>query len=105
MMVYRCPGAHFGPNGTTYDAIGVNDDAEFKEAKRDGWHDSLVVAAYVYLSEYEDQQNDDGAEENQFEAAPTRAELEHKAGELGIKFDGRTTDRKLLEKIDEALRG
>ena len=38
-------------------------------------------------------------------APPTREELEEKANELGIKFDGRTTDRKLLEKIEEALRG
>ena len=38
-------------------------------------------------------------------APPSREELEQKANELGIKFDGRTTDRKLLEKIEEVMRG
>jgi len=38
-------------------------------------------------------------------AAPTRAELEQKATELGIKFDGRTGDKTLLKRIEEALSG
>jgi hypothetical protein len=37
-------------------------------------------------------------------APPTRPELETKAKELGISFDGRTTDRKLGERIAEALK-
>jgi hypothetical protein len=32
-----------------------------------------------------------------------RAELEKQAGELGVKFDGRTTDALLQSRIDEAL--
>jgi hypothetical protein len=36
-------------------------------------------------------------------SAPTRAELEIMATELGIKFDGRTTDKRLSDKIDQAL--
>lgn len=39
------------------------------------------------------------------DAPVTRAELEEKATELGIKFDGRTTDAKLAERIEEALKG
>jgi len=35
----------------------------------------------------------------------TRAELEQKATELGLTFDGRTSDRKLLAKIEAALKG
>jgi hypothetical protein len=34
---------------------------------------------------------------------PTRAELETKAKELGIKFDGRTKDKKLGQLIQEKL--
>lgn len=34
---------------------------------------------------------------------PTRAELETKATELGLKFDGRTTDAKLGKMIAESL--
>ena len=37
------------------------------------------------------------------DAAPTRAEMEIKARELGIKFDGRTGDKSLLAKIEAAL--
>ena len=38
-------------------------------------------------------------------AAPTRAELEAKATELGIRFDGRTKDKKLKKLIQDALTG
>jgi hypothetical protein len=34
--------------------------------------------------------------------APTRADLEATAKALGIKFDGRTADATLINKIDEA---
>jgi hypothetical protein len=37
------------------------------------------------------------------EAPPTRAELEAKATELGIKFDGRTGDKKLGQLIQDRL--
>lgn len=33
----------------------------------------------------------------------TRAEMEAKAAELGLKFDGRTTDRVLLQRIQEVI--
>lgn len=99
-LVYRCPGAHFGPSGTTYDFAGVQDDEQLREMLAQGWHESLIKAATVYAAG-EDEQN----EEHQYDAAPTRSELEQKASELGIKFDGRTSDRKLLEKIEEVLGG
>ena len=37
------------------------------------------------------------------DAPPTRAELETKAAELGLKFDGRTSDKKLEKMITESL--
>ena len=37
-------------------------------------------------------------------AAPTRDELTTKAKELGVKFNARTSDETLLERIDEALK-
>lgn len=37
------------------------------------------------------------------DAMPTREELEIKATELGLKFDGRTSDKKLTKLIAEAL--
>ena len=39
------------------------------------------------------------------DAPPTRDELEAKARELGVKFDGRTSDKTLLSKIEAALAG
>lgn len=38
------------------------------------------------------------------DAPPTRTELERKATELGIAFDGRTTDAKLGAKIADAIK-
>ena len=114
-LVYRCPGAHFGPNGTTYDSLGVKDDAQLAAALVDGWADSIVKAVEIYFGESNESvagsvPNVDasGAEkinDGDENSPPTREELEEKANELGIKFDGRTTDRKLLEKIEEVLRG
>lgn len=37
-------------------------------------------------------------------APPTRDEIEVKAKELGLKFDGRTSDAKLLKLIDAAVK-
>jgi hypothetical protein len=37
--------------------------------------------------------------------APTRSELEAKATELGIRFDGRTKDKKLGQLIQDRLTG
>lgn len=39
------------------------------------------------------------------DAPPTRDELERKAAELKIKFDGRTSDKKLSAAIEAALKG
>jgi hypothetical protein len=39
------------------------------------------------------------------ESAPTRDEMAIKARELGIKFDGRTSDKKLSSLIETALGG
>lgn len=122
-FVYRCPGAHFGPDGTTYDSLGVNNDEQLRAALADGWAESLVKAASIYLhpvkfdepvgnvvSDVDASGTEEISEVGQNDASdetapPTREELEQKANELGIKFDGRTTDRKLLEKIEEVLRG
>ena len=48
-LVYRCPGANFGPDGTTYNALGVEDDAQLCAALEKGWSKSLVEAVSTYL--------------------------------------------------------
>lgn len=57
----------------------------------------LICSAYKPVT---DEDADDPEEDN---SEPTRAELEAKAKELEIAFDGRTTDRILAEKIAAAL--
>lgn len=57
----------------------------------------LICSAYKPVT---DEDVDDSGEDN---SEPTRAELEAKAKELEIAFDGRTTDRILAEKIAAAL--
>jgi uncharacterized protein (DUF1697 family) len=44
-------------------------------------------------------------DESIIESAPTRDEMAIKARELGIKFDGRTSDKKLSTLIETALGG
>jgi len=114
-LVYRCPGAHFGPDGATYDSISVQNATQLAAALADGWAETLVKAVELYFGKFNESVADsvpnidapDAAEISEVDesAPPTREELEEKANEIGIKFDGRTTDRKLQEKIEEALRG
>lgn len=87
-LVYRNGGPHQRPNGS-FDYKLVSTEAERAAAIDDGWFDSLPEAI--------------NGEQAIDEGAPTRAELEAKATELDIKFDGRTTDRKLSAAIEAAL--
>ena len=47
----------------------------------------------------------DAAEAPSDNAPPTRAELEQQATLLGIRFGVRTTDERLLDRINEAMKG
>jgi hypothetical protein len=93
-IVYRVPGLHFGPEGKTYDYKGVQSEAELQDAIANGWHVTMLDALHPpVVEEIADNQ------------PPTRAELEEKAKELGIRFDGRTSDAKLAANIEAALNG
>lgn len=59
----------------------------------------LICHEYAKPAEEEDLANG-GDDDN---SPPTREELEAKAKELGINFDGRTTDKSLAEKIEHVL--
>lgn len=100
IFVYRCPGAHFGPSGTTYDSANADDIQELEKLLRQGWSESMIDAVDKFLnsSKYIDDFNK--SDDN---APVTRQELELKASELGIKFDGRTTDALLFKRIQEAI--
>lgn len=90
-MVYKCPGHHFGPSGSTYDWLQVTDQESLNLALSKGYFESLSEAVAGKANIPAD------------DTAPTRAELEQKAKELAIHFDGRTGDAKLAKLIAEAL--
>lgn len=105
-LVYRCPG-NCQRKGGTYAWHPVKDEAQLDAALADGWFVTLPEA----IQAHDLPQNPNGkpvAEATKpvvaEDAPPTRAELEQKAAELGIKFDGRTSDRKLAAVIEEALK-
>lgn len=69
------------------DESRVVQEADFARVKSDGWFLTMEEAANPPVSD----------------EPPTRDELEEKARELGIKFDGRTTDKKLAALIAEKV--
>lgn len=65
----------------------VHTDAELQESLAEGWHLDQCAAQDALRAP----------------AAPSaRAELEAKAKALGVKFDGRTSDKKLAAQIEAA---
>lgn len=99
-ILYKVPGPHSGP-GFTYDYAGASDQAAYDALKAQGWHDSLPEA--VSPPVVEPAAPEVASPEPADDAPPTRAELEAKANELGVKFDGRTSDALLLTRINAAL--
>jgi hypothetical protein len=92
-MVYQCPGPYSRAGGT-YNTKGVNSKAEHEAARKEGWFDTMPEAI-AGKSAVVDVPADN--------KPPTRAELEHKAKELNIKFDKKVTDKDLADKITAAL--
>lgn len=95
-IVYRTPGTHHCTGGT-YDYRGAASAQDLDQLLESGWFMTLpeAIAGKHDESRF-------GADEPA-SGAPTREELEAKAAELGIKFDGRTTDKGLGEKIEFVL--
>ena len=93
-LVYKVPGKYVRPHGT-YDFEGVNNAEELQAKLKEGW--------FCSLSEAIKPENKQEVAEEDDTTPPTRQELEEKATELGIKFDGRFSDKKIAQLIDEAL--
>jgi hypothetical protein len=87
-MLYRA-GAGTFVDGVECAALVVHSEAEQVEALADGW-------GFVAHAEPAEPADD---------APPTRAELEAKATELGVAFDGRWGDKRLSAAIAAALKG
>lgn len=98
-IVYKVPGRYVRPYGT-YDYAGVNTQEELDAKLSEGWYESLPAAIEGKPSKPAETVSEPVLDDN---APPTREELETKATELGIKFDGRYSDKKIAQMIDEAL--
>ncbi len=126
--VYRCPGQYTMTDGLSWDCKTANDQTEFEAALQSGWFATLTDAslsagdrAYVVRKVADWRAKKAAKSKKKSKAKPvapvdqpeqinenapaTRAELEQKANELGVKFDGRTNDKRLGEKIEAALKG
>lgn len=90
MMVYR-PGKQYQLAEGHFDTLIVHDETEKDAAFAAGWRATPAEAAAKAPIPDDD-------------APATRAELEAKARELGIAFDGRTSDAKLAAKIAADLK-
>ena len=89
-MIYKADGPH-KIHGGKFDYCIVVDADELDAALADGWALTTDEANALKAAPVDD-------------AMPTRAELEQKANELEIKFDGRTSDAKLAAKIAAELK-
>lgn len=92
-IVYKKGGAHFAPAGLTYDSKVINAE-DYDAEKANGWHVDFLTA--LGLNEETSEPSND---------QPTRDEMLQKADELGIKVDGRWSDKKLMSAIEEAIKG
>jgi hypothetical protein len=86
-MLYRHPGQH-DIHGGKFDYI-ITDDID--AALADGWYLTTTEAKAASAAQAADN------------SPPTREEMEDKAKELSLKFSDKTTDKKLLQMIVEAL--
>jgi hypothetical protein len=86
MMIFKCPGSQSW-EGISFD-YQIIKDGEIPE----GWS-KTVFEAHDKASHPVDVDQD---------GEVTRDEMEQKAKELGLKFDGRTSNAKLLKMIEEA---
>lgn len=104
-IMYRVPGPHKKPRGGTYKTTGAADKAEFDELLKKGWSPSYEEAAAGKIAGKIIEAAEAFEDAVDEVSAPTRDELETKAKELGVSFNARTSDKKLAERIAEALEG
>jgi len=102
-LVYRCPGPHWGPPGTTYRADPVTDEADLAAALSAGWFATLPEAAEAFLAPAPPPTEPAPAPAD--DVPPTREELEAHCESLGLKIDGRWSDKRLMIELAKALEG
>lgn len=107
-MLYKCPGPH-EIHGGHFDYTIVEDD-QIEATQAEGWSLTTDQAKQVNLDAMaaQDAERERLVEQEAAKAVcidsapPTRAELEQMATKLGLPFNGRTGDKKLLDMIRAA---
>lgn len=95
--VYRTPGPRKASDGTTYDVLIVADEVALEAAVANGWcrlRSDLGKKPDPVVTLPEPAED----------APPTRAEIEEQAKKVGVKVDGRMSDKTLLKLIDDAMK-
>ena len=100
-MLYKSPGPH-EIHGGKFDYT-IFDEDEVEQAIADGWSLTTTEAKEVAAKKAEFMSAVTAGQPAD-SAPPTRAELEAKAVELGLKFDGRYSDKTLGEMIEAKLK-
>jgi len=104
--LYRTPGPYRkGKGKKTYKVCGAKDQAHYDALLANGWFPSYEEAVAGKRAEEIIEAAEAFDEAVDEVSGPTREELEQKAEELGVGFNKRTSDRKLAERIAEALEG
>lgn len=102
--LYRMPGKDVQTDDGWCAYSIANSAEDLEAALADGWHETSPAAAEAFEAAKCQQSEPASATAPTDDAAPpTRAELEQKAAELGLKFDGRTGDKRLAALIAEKL--
>jgi len=96
-LVYRGHGP-FQRNGGGWDYRQVNNDEELEHFLASGWHTSQADAIEAFDNRHKKATE---TQKEDVENPLTRSELEKLATLAGIKFDGRTSDKMLREKVTE----
>lgn len=106
-LMYRCPGHHHAHDGCTFDAEGKSD---VEQAKRDGWHLTLVEAVDAKLGRSAKAPvvaSEPAIEPEPAPAPPDSEELLRtdiiaEMERLGLKVDKRKSNEKLLAELEAA---
>lgn len=96
-MLYKAPGPHEIHGGHfDYTIVDADEEGAIEGAKAEGWFETTDEAKAAA-------DEAKAKRESELNAPPTRAELEAKATELGLKFNDKTSDKKLADLIAASL--
>lgn len=108
-LVYKIPGAHFGPKGTTYDYLGVRNQDELDSAIQRGYFVSLHEAVELHLNPKKvpltqpsraPSPEPEIEPEPESQQEPSRDEVLAEAVRLKIPFKTKDSTEKIYRKVE-----